>query len=140
MALRMADDDARSRLKNLAQGVREKVQPTGRLQLDQKGTAMLAQLVRDLTGPDGMPGLYVAQNTPTQVRLRRPSKAGQLILGWDKATGALGVTYEKFNARPRHVRYLLNEADDSWHSMEDGREIYDELTASLVDILYPEGR
>ncbi len=140
MPVLMADDDARNRLKNLAQGVREKVQPTGRLQLDQKGTAMVAQLVADLTGKDGMPGLYVAQDTPTMIRLRRPAKAGQIILAWDKQISAIVVTYEKFNARPRQVRYLHREADDAWHALDDGREIYDEITANLVDILYPEAR
>ena len=136
----MADDDARKRLKDLAQGVRAKVQPTGRLLLDQKGLAMLAQIVADLTGPDGMPGLYVATDTPTKLRLRRPSKAGQIVLEWDKSIGSLGVTYEKFNSPIRQIRYLHHEADDVWRSMADGVELYEELTAALVDILYPEAR
>lgn len=135
----MADEDGRKRLKDLAQGVRDKVQTDGRLQLDRKGTATLEQIVADLTGPEGMPGLYTHRDTPTKVRLRRQGKAGQIIVEWHKPLGAMEVTFEKFNARVRQSRYLLNEAADTWHPMEGTGELFADLSAALVDILYPEG-
>ncbi len=136
----MSDDEGRKRLKDLAQGVREKVQSNGLLLLDRKGNEQLERLVADLTGPDGMPGLYTSRDTPTKVRLRRTVKAGQIVVEWHKSIGALEVTFEKFNARTRQVRYLLREAEGRWYPMEGTGELYEDMHAALVDILYPEAR
>jgi hypothetical protein len=136
----MADNENRNRLKDLARGVREQAKVDVRLQLDLRGMAMLEQIVGDLTGPEGMPGLYVHRDAASKVRLRRQGKAGQITVEWDRAIGALEVTYEKFNARPRKVRYLLSEAEGAWRSMEAQGELYEELTEGLKEILYPEAK
>jgi hypothetical protein len=134
----MADNENRDRLKALARGMKEQVQTDGRQELDRKGVAMLEQIVSDLTGPEGMPGLYAHRDTPLKVRLRRQAKAGQLIVEWDRAVGVMDVTYERFNARARQVRYLLNEAEGAWRSMDTQVELYEALTEGLTEILYPE--
>lgn len=136
----MTDNAGRNRLKDLAKGVREKVQNDGRQQLDRRGIDLLEQIVSDLTGPDGMPGLYVHRDTALKVRFRRQGKAGQIVVEWDRTIGAMAVTYERFNARTRQVRYLYSEEDDAWRAMENHAEIYDELTTALMEILYPEGQ
>ncbi|MCS6898220.1 MAG: hypothetical protein RMJ98_00090 [Myxococcales bacterium] len=136
----MADHENRNRLKELVKEVREQAKTDVRLQLDRQGMAILEQVVADLTGPEGMPGLYVHREGAQKVRLRRQGKAGQIVVEWDRGIGALEVTYEKFNARPRKVRYLLNEVEGAWRSIETQVELYEELTEGLKEILYPEAR
>jgi hypothetical protein len=136
----MSENEGRNRLKELAQGARAKVQDNGRLELDRKGTELLEQIVVDLTGPEGMPGLYAQRDVALRVRLRRQGKAGQIVAEWDRTIGAMLMVYERFGARPRHVRYLLNEEEGAWRAMEGKTELYEDLTAALVEILYPENR
>lgn len=136
----MADEGGQNRFKALAEGVRGKINNDGRVTLDRKGTETLEQIIKDLTGPQGMPGLYSSRDTPFKVRLRRQGKAGQIVLEWDRAICAMQVTYEKFNERVRQVRYLLNEADSAWRPTEGPGELFEDISAALVDILYPEGR
>lgn len=136
----MADDNGRNRLKNLAQDVRAKSQTADLRQLDRKGHEVVDQIVADLTSPDGMPGLYASRDVPGQVRLRRQGKAGQIVLEWLKPIAALEVTFERFGGRSRQLRYLLDEASDTWRAMEGGSELFEDLSAGLVEVLYPEGK
>lgn len=136
----MPDDDGRKLLKDLAQKVRDRQKASGLAQLDARGEALLDQIVTDLTGPGGMPGLYAVRDGATRARLQRMGRAGRVTLDWQRSIGMLEVTIEKFGSPARMERYLLRESEGAWRSYSSNGELFADLSAGLAEALYPEAR
>lgn len=125
-------------LRDLAQQVREKVTPAGVPQLEQRGLEAVEALAAELLGPDGLPGLKLCRDAPGKFRLQRANKVGEITVEWQGKIGALEVLAERPHQPRRLVRYLHDQETDTWRPMNGVGELYADLTASLVDYLYPE--
>ena len=133
-------EDAKKRLKDLAKQVREKVAATGHAVLHQKGLALVEEIAKELASPDGMPGLRILRDGPPKLRLQRPHRNAEIAIEWHRDIGALSMTSEKHGEPRRMVRYVFDEPQGKWRRLEGGGDVWDDLTASLVEILYPEAK
>lgn len=133
-------DEGRKKLAGLAKQIREKVTPAGAPLLDKKGLEQVEQLAKDLTGPEGMPGLRLYRDAPNKFRVQRPPRNAEITIEWQREIGAIVVTAEKHNQPRKMNRYVWDETASHWRGMEGGAELYDELMENLVDCLYPEAK
>ncbi|MDF2692796.1 MAG: hypothetical protein K0S65_1179 [Labilithrix sp.] len=133
-------EDAKKRLKDLAKQVREKVTASGAQVLDQKGLGLVDEMAKELASPDGMPGLRVLRDGVSKLRLQRPNCNAEIGIEWHRDIGALSMTSEKHGEPRRLVRYVYDEHQARWRRLEGGGEVWEDLTASLVEYLYPEGK
>ena len=136
----MSQENGRKLLQDLAATVREKVSPTGEALVNREGIKMVERLARDLSAPDGMPGLRLWRDTPTKFRLERPPRNATITLEWQRDIGAMVMSGEKFGEAKRVVRYVFDQEEQHFRRMEGGGELYEDLVAALVEYLYPEGR
>jgi hypothetical protein len=125
---------------DLATKVRKEAAPSGEPLLHNKGQQAVADLMADLTGPEGPPGLRAFRDTPDKFRLQRQGKNAQIAVEWQRAIGAIVVLVERGERRDPEVRYLLNETDDEWRRMGGTGEIYQDLSNWLTELMYPEAR
>ncbi|MBX3189035.1 MAG: hypothetical protein KF819_18585 [Labilithrix sp.] len=133
-------EDGKKRLKDLAKQVREKVAQTGAPVLHQRGLELLEDLAKDLTGPDGMPGLQLYRDSPAKIRLQRALRNAEITVEWQREIGALGLTCQKHGEPKTFVRYVWDESLSRWRKLDGGGEIYEDVTAALVECLYPEAK
>ena len=133
-------DEAKRKLKDLAKQVREKVASTGHAVLHQKGLDLVDEIARELSSPDAMTGLRVLRDSPAKLRLQRPNRNAEITIEWHRDIGALAMTSEKHGEPKRLVRYVLDEPKAHWRRLEGGGEVWDDLTAVIVEVLYPEVR
>ena len=133
-------EDGKQRLKDLARQVREKVAKTGSPLLDQQGLDLVEDLAKELTGPDGMPGLKLYRDSSAKFRLARPPRNADITVEWERQVGALALTCQKHGEPRTLVRYVWDEADAKWRKLDGGGEIYADVTAALVEFLYPEAK
>ena len=127
-------------LQDLASAVREKVSATGEALVHREGLKMIERLARDLEAPNGMPGIRVHRDAPTKIRLQRPPRNAEIAIEWQRDIGAMVMTGEKFGDAKQLVRYVFDQELQRFRRMEGGGELYEDLVAWLVEILYPEGR
>jgi len=133
-------EDGRKRLKDLAKQVREKVAVTGTPLLNQRGLDLVEDLAKELTGPDGMPGLKLYRDGPAKFRLSRTQRNAEIEVAWERDIGALGLTVQKHGEPKTFVRYVWDEGVTRWRKLDGGGEIYEDITAALVEYLYPEAK
>jgi hypothetical protein len=133
-------EDGKKRLKDLAKQVREKVAVTGTPLLNQRGLDIVEDLAKELTGPDGMPGLKLYRDSPAKFRLARTQRNADITVEWEREIGALGLTCQKHGEPKTFVRYVWDEGEAKWRKLDGGGEIYDDVTAALVEYLYPEAK
>ena len=133
-------DDAKKRLRDLAKQVREKVTPTGAPLLHQKGLELIEELGTELASPEGMPGLKVWRDSAQKIRLTRAPRNAEITLEWHREIGALSMTCEKHGDPKVLVRYVWDEAAKKWRKLDGGGEIWEDVTAALIEYLYPEGK
>src|SRR3954466_3744842 len=133
-------EEAKKRLKDLAKEVREKVNPTGAPVLHQRGLELVDEIAKELAQPDGMPGLRVWRDSPAKIRLTRPNRNAEITLEWQRDVQAIAMTLEKHGEPKMLVRYVWDEGKKHWRRLDGGGEIWEDLTAALVDYLYPEGK
>lgn len=138
-------DEGKKKLKALAAVVREKVKPTGENALHQRGLDLVEELAKEVSGPDGLPGLRVWRDTPSKFRLERPNRNATITIEWDRRIGALEMSCEKHGEPRVLVRYIYDDAggtkaEGAWRKMDGGGEIFEDLAAALVETLYPEGK
>lgn len=136
----MSHENGRKLLQDLASAVREKVAPTGEALVNREGLKMVERLARDLSAPNGMPGIRVWRDAPTKFRLERPPRNAEMSVEWQRDIGAMVLTGEKFGEPKRLVRYVFDQEQQHFRRMEGGGELYEDLVAWLVEYLYPEGR
>lgn len=133
-------EEGKKRLKDLAQQVRAKVATTGAPVIHQRGLDLVEDLAKELTGPDGMPGLKVYRDSPSKIRLQRSPRNAEITLEWHRDIGALSLVCEKHGEPKTLVRYVYDEGEKKWRKLDGGGEIYEDVTAALVAYLYPEGK
>jgi hypothetical protein len=133
-------EDGKKRLKDLAKQVRDKGATTGAPLLDQQGLDLVEELAKELTGPDGMPGLKLYRDSPAKFRLARSQRNAEITVSWERDIGALGLTCEKHGEPKTFVRYVWDDGEKKWRKLDGGGEIYEDVTAALVEYLYPEAR
>lgn len=133
-------EDGKKRLKDLAKQVREKVAVTGTPLLNQRGLDLVEDLAKELTGPDGMPGLKLYRDGPAKLRFARPQRNAEITVEWERDIGALGLTAQKHGEPKTFVRYVWDEGEAKWRKLDGGGEIYDDITTALVEYLYPEAK
>lgn len=131
-------EDGKKRLKDLAKQVREKVATTGMPVLQQQGLDIVEDLAKELSGPDGMPGLKLHRDSPTKFRVRRSQRDAELTIEWERDIGALGLTCQKHGEPKTFVRYVWDPIETKWRKLDGGGEIYEDVTTALVEYLYPE--
>lgn len=131
-------EDGKKRLKELAREARAKVATTGAPVLHQKGLELLEDLAKELTGPDGMPGLKLYRDSPTKFRVQRAQRNAELTLEWEREIGAVGFTAQKHGEPKTFVRYVWDAGESKWRKLDGGGEIYEDVTSALVEYLYPE--
>ena len=133
-------EDGKKRLKDLAKQVREKVQTSGAPVLHQRGLDIVDDLAKELVSPDGMPGLKLYRDSPSKFRLARPPRNAELTVEWERDIGALGLTCQKHGEPKTFVRYVYDAPLERWRKLDGGGEIYKDITAALIEYLYPEAR
>ncbi len=133
-------EDGKKRLKDLAKQVREKTTPAGAPQLHQRGLDLVDELAKELTAPDGMPGLKLYRDSPSKFRLQRSPRNAEISVEWQREIGALALSCEKHGEPKTLTRYVWDEGAKHWRRLEGGGEIYEDITAALVTYLYPEGK
>jgi hypothetical protein len=133
-------DDGRKLLRDLASKVRTQTDTSGNARVEQLGADTIEQLIAEVTGPEGMPGLNAFRDRTDRIRLRRQGRPGQIVLELDRPTLSIVLTFEKFNARTRQVRYIHDNDADNWHPMDSAGELWSDLAAGLTDCLYPEAK
>jgi hypothetical protein len=131
-------EDGKKRLKDLAKQVREKVATTGTPVLQQRGLDIVEDLAKELSGPDGMPGLKLYRDSPTKLRVQRSQRNAELTIEWERDIGALGLTCQKHGEPKTFVRYVWDQGETKWRKLDGGGEIYEDVTTALVEYLYPE--
>jgi len=127
-------------LKDLSKQVREKLSPGGEPLLHAKGLALVEEMAKELTGPDGMPGLHVFRDAPHKFRLQRQKKNAEIAVEWERPIGAAVMTSTEMGHVKRTERYVWDEAQARWRRLDGLGEIYEDLSNALVELLYPEGR
>lgn len=133
-------EEGKKRLKDLAKQVREKTATNGATVLHEKGLALVEELAKELMGPEGMPGLKLYRDNAQRFRLQRSPRNAEITVEWQREIGALALTKEKHGEPKSMVRYVWDEAEKKWRRLEGGGEIWDDVSAALVEILYPEAR
>ncbi len=133
-------EEGKKRLKDLAQQVRSKVSQTGAPVLHQRGLEIVEELAKELGGPDGMPGLKVYRDAPTKIRLQRSPRNAEITIEWHRDIGALALVCEKHGDPKTLVRYVWDEGEKKWRKLDGGGDIWEDVTAALVEYLYPEGK
>jgi hypothetical protein len=133
-------EEGKKRLKDLAASVRAKVNPTGAPVLQQKGLELVEELAKELGAPDGMPGLKVWRDGPAKFRLTRSSRNAEIAVEWQKDIAALAVTCEKHGEPKQLTRYVWDESLKKWRKLDGGGDVWEDVTAALVEYLYPEGK
>lgn len=133
-------EDGKKRLKDLAAQVRAKTATTGAPALHQRGLDLVDELAKELTGPDGMPGLKLYRDAPGKFRLQRSPRNAEITVEWQREIGALALTCEKHGEPKTMVRYVWDEAEKKWRKLDGGGEIFADVTTALVEYLYPEAK
>ena len=131
-------EDGKKRLKELAQQARAKVATTGAPVLHQKGLELIEDLAKELSGPDGMPGLKLHRDSPAKFRVQRAQRNAELTVEWEREIGAIGFTAQKHGEPKSFVRYVWDAGESKWRKLDGGGEIYEDVTTALVEYLYPE--
>jgi hypothetical protein len=138
-------EEGKKRLKDLAKQVREKVATTGAPVLHQRGLEIVEDLAKELTGPDGLPGLKLYRDSPAKFRVQRSQRnhpalgaAPELTLEWERDIGALALTCQKHGEPKTFIRYVWDAAEAKWRKLDGGGEIYEDVTSALIEYLYPE--
>lgn len=131
-------EDGKKALKDLAKQVRDKVSQTGAPTYHQRGLELLDDLAKELSGPDGLPGLKIYRDSPQKMRLQRSPRNAEILLEWERDIGALALHCEKHGEPRTMVRYVYDEGLKHWRKLDGGGEIYADVTSALVDVLYPE--
>jgi hypothetical protein len=139
-SLRPMSEEAKKRLKDLAKQVRDKVTTTGQALLHQKGLELVEEMAKELASPDGMPGLLVLRDGVHKLRLQRPHRNAEIAIEWHRDIGALSMTSEKHGEPKRMVRYVFDEAQTKWRRLEGGGDVWDDVTTTIVEFLYPEAK
>jgi hypothetical protein len=133
-------EDGKKRLKDLAKQVRETPAVDGAAALHQKGLAIVDELAKELTGPDGMPGLKLYRDNAQKFRLQRSPRNAEITVEWEREVGAVALTKEKHGEPRILVRYVWDEHEKKWRRLEGGGELWDDVSSVLVEYLYPEAR
>jgi hypothetical protein len=136
----MSTEKGRKLLADLATVVRDRVSPAGEPLVNREAIKMVERLARDLTAPGGMPGLKLWRDTPVRFRLTRPPRNAEILLEWQRDIGAMILAGEKFGDPRKLVRYVFDQEQQHFRRMEGEGELYEDLVASLVEYLYPEGK
>jgi hypothetical protein len=131
-------EEGKKRLKDLAKQVREKVATTGAPVLQQRGLDIVEDLAKDLTGPDGLPGLKLLRDSPSKFRVQRSQRDAELTVEWERDIGALALTCQKQGEPKSFVRYVWDAGETKWRKLDGGGEIYEDVTSALIEYLYPE--
>lgn len=131
-------EEGKKRLKDLAKQVRDKVATTGAPVLQQRGLDIVEDLAKELTGPDGLPGLKLHRDSATKFRVQRSPRNADITVEWERDIGALALTCQKHGEPKTFVRYVWDAGESKWRKLDGGGEIYEDLTSALVEYLYPE--
>ena len=88
-----------------------------------------------------MPGLKLWRDSPTRFRLTRAPRNAEILLEWQRDIGAMVLAGEKFGDPKVLTRYVWDQEQGHFRRMEgEGRRLYEDVVAALVEYLYPEGR
>lgn len=131
-------EEGKKRLKDLAKQVRDKVATTGAPVLQQRGLDIVEDLAKELTGPDGLPGLKLHRDSATKFRVQRSPRNADITVEWERDIGALALTCQKHGEPKTFVRYVWDAGESKWRKLDGGGEIYEDVTSALVEYLYPE--
>lgn len=131
-------EEGKKRLKELAKQVRDKVAATGAPVLQQQGLDIVEDLAKELTGPDGLPGLKLVRDSANKFRVQRAPRNAEITVEWERDIGALGLTCQKHGEPKTFVRYIWDAGETKWRKLDGGGEIYEDVTSALVEYLYPE--
>ena len=131
-------EEGKKRLKELAKQVRDKVAATGAPVLQQQGLDIVEDLAKELTGPDGLPGLKLVRDSANKFRVQRSPRNAEITVEWERDIGALGLTCQKHGEPKTFVRYIWDAGETKWRKLDGGGEIYEDVTSALVEYLYPE--
>jgi hypothetical protein len=134
-------EEGKKKLKDLAGRVREKLDTSGKALLDARGLALIEEMAKELTGPDGLPGLRLFRDGAQRIKLQRERKNAEIVFEWQREIGAAVMTCTELAQVKRTERYVWDEAKQTWRRMSGAPgEPFDDIGEALVEVLYPEGR
>jgi hypothetical protein len=121
--------------------VREKLDTSGAEQLHLKGLALIEEMAKELTGPDGLPGLRLFRDGPHKIKLQREKKNAEIVFEWERPIGAATMTCLQMGQVKRSERYVYDDAMQAWRRLSGAPgEPFADVSDALVEVLYPEAR
>jgi hypothetical protein len=134
-------DEGKKRLKDLAGRVREKLDTSGETQLHLKGLALIEEMAKELSGPDGLPGLRLFRDGPHKIKLQREKKNAEIVFEWERPIGAAVMTCLQLGQVKKSERYVYDDAKQAWRRLSGvPGEPFADVSEALVEVLYPEAR
>lgn len=133
-------DDPKQRLRDLANNLRAKLDPSGEAQVHAKGLALVEEISGELAGGLAMPGLTVLRPAVERLKLLRSGRNAEIAISWERPIGALELTSKLLGKERTFRRYVWDAAASSWRRMEGIGEIWADLQAEIAAVLYPEVR
>ena len=119
-------EEGKKRLKDLAKQVRDKVATTGAPVLQQRGLDIVEDLAKELTGPDGLPGLKLHRDSATKFRVQRSPRNAEITVEWERDIGALALTCQKHGEPIRPCRQSALEGSSGREYIETKERREDE--------------
>jgi hypothetical protein len=132
--------DAKERLRALAGNVRTKLDPSGEHLVHQKGLGLVEEIARELGGAMAMPGLTVLRPAVEKAKLLRSGKNAEIVVSWERPIGALELTSRALGKERTFRRYVWDGGTSVWRRMEGVGELWEDLQAELLAVLYPDVR
>lgn len=132
--------DDKGALQRLAAEVRKQVGSSGELALEERGLRKIEELATELGGPKGIPMLQLRRDSPVRLRLQRSRRNAEMTVEWQRDIGAIVITGHYLGEQRFLHRYVWDPGEERWRRMDGVRGLYDELSESLAELLFPEAR
>lgn len=131
-------EQGKTLLKNLSSQVKEVLNDDGEQLAHKRGVEAMIDLATDLTSDDAPPGLIVQRDGGLKLKLFRKDRPGLITIEWQRPIGAVVLSWERLDKSAGPFRFVHRASDDSFIEMSLQSELYEWLTNTMGEVLYPE--